>query len=118
MTVIDFAEVRKTKRRRVLDTGLIRFGDMCCSQSVGGRGRTRHRVANRHPAAVHVDRRTEEENLFVLRRLAKGSSHRSCLLLDRGRSDANGRRWAPNGRTLGMKRHRAVVRWSDTSGEG
>ena len=32
MTVIDFAEARKTKRRRVLDTGLIRFGDMsiCC----------------------------------------------------------------------------------------
>ena len=32
MTVIDFAELRKTKRRRVLDTGLIRFGDMsiCC----------------------------------------------------------------------------------------
>jgi hypothetical protein len=28
MTVIDFAEARKTKRRRVLDTGLIRFGDM------------------------------------------------------------------------------------------
>ena len=32
MTVIDFAEARKTKRRRILDTGLIRFGDMsiCC----------------------------------------------------------------------------------------
>jgi hypothetical protein len=33
MTVIDFAEARKTKRRRVLvDPGLIRFGDMsiCC----------------------------------------------------------------------------------------
>jgi hypothetical protein len=32
MTVIDLAEPRKTKRRRVLDTGLIRFGDMsiCC----------------------------------------------------------------------------------------
>ena len=32
MTVIDFAEARKTKRRRVLDTGLIRYGDMsiCC----------------------------------------------------------------------------------------
>jgi hypothetical protein len=32
MTVIDFAEARKTKRRRVLDTGLIRVGDMsiCC----------------------------------------------------------------------------------------
>ena len=32
MTVIDFAEARKTKRRRVLDTGLIRFRDMsiCC----------------------------------------------------------------------------------------
>jgi hypothetical protein len=32
MTVIDFAEARRTKRRRVLDTGLIRFGDMsiCC----------------------------------------------------------------------------------------
>ena len=32
MTVIDFAEARKTKRRRVLDPGLIRFGDIsiCC----------------------------------------------------------------------------------------
>ena len=32
MTVIDLAEARKTKRRRVLDPGLIRFGDMsiCC----------------------------------------------------------------------------------------
>src|ERR1700737_4402452 len=32
MTVIDFAEARKTKRRRVLNPGLIRFGDMsiCC----------------------------------------------------------------------------------------
>jgi PilZ domain len=32
MTVIDFVEARKTRRRRVLDTGLIRFGDMsiCC----------------------------------------------------------------------------------------
>src|SRR6266404_7803717 len=54
---------------------------LCCSQSVGGRGRTRHRVANRHPAAVHVDRRTEEENLFVLRRLAQGTSHRCRVLL-------------------------------------
>jgi hypothetical protein len=42
-----------------------------CSQYVGGGGRTRHRVANRHPGLVHVDRRTEEKNLFVRRRLAK-----------------------------------------------
>jgi hypothetical protein len=32
MTVIDFVEARKTRRRQVLYTGLIRFGDMsiCC----------------------------------------------------------------------------------------
>jgi hypothetical protein len=28
MMVIDLQEARKTRRRRVLDTGLIRFGDM------------------------------------------------------------------------------------------
>src|SRR5258708_23580887 len=54
---------------------------VCWSQSDGGRGRTRQRVASRHPAAVHVDRRTEEENLFVLRRLAQGTSHRCRVLL-------------------------------------
>jgi hypothetical protein len=32
MTVIDIAEVRKTRRRQVLDTALIRFGETsaCC----------------------------------------------------------------------------------------
>src|SRR5258708_40015118 len=39
-----------------------RYVDMLrCSQSVGSRGSTRHRIASRHPGPVHIDRRTAEE---------------------------------------------------------
>src|ERR1700716_3847524 len=58
---------------------------LCCLQHVGGGGRTRHRVANGHPGSVHVDRRTKEANLFVRRRLAKGSAHRGSVLLTASR---------------------------------
>jgi hypothetical protein len=82
MTVIDFAEARKTKRRRVLDTGLIRYGDMsicCVVRNLSEAGAALHRIASRHPGPIHIDRRTAEENLFVRRGLAKGSSHRGSI---------------------------------------
>src|SRR5258708_39087651 len=57
-----------------------RYIDMlCCSQSVGSRGSTRYRIASRYPGPIHIDRRTAEENLFVRRGLAKGSSHRRSI---------------------------------------
>src|SRR5258708_38301253 len=83
MTVIDFAEARKTKRLRVLDTGLIRFGDMsiCCV------------VRNLSEAGAALDIGSQvgipdlftlivvpqKKNLFVRRGVAKGSSHRGSI---------------------------------------
>lgn len=55
-------------------------GPLRCSQSIGARGRTRHRIADRHPRSVHIDR-TEKENLFLQRRLAQTPMHRGGVLL-------------------------------------
>jgi hypothetical protein len=82
MTVIDFAEARKTKRRRVLDTGLIRYGNMsiCCV------------VRNLSEAGAALDIGSQvgipdqftlivvpQKKIFVRRGLAKGSSHRGSI---------------------------------------
>jgi hypothetical protein len=81
MTVIDFAEARKTKRRRVLDTGLIRFGDMsiCCVVRNLSEAGAALDIGSQVAGPVHIDRRTAEEDLFVRRGVAKGSSHRRSI---------------------------------------
>jgi hypothetical protein len=53
--------------------------ELRCAQSVGSGGSTRHRIARQHPGPIHIDRLTREENLFVPRHLAEGTSHRGSI---------------------------------------
>jgi hypothetical protein len=72
MTIIDL-DARKAQRRRVLDTGLIRFDDMsisCAIRNVSNGGLALGWVAGRHSGSVHIVCRRGKENLFVQRRLA------------------------------------------------
>jgi hypothetical protein len=81
MTIIEQAEARKTSRRRVLDTGLIRFGDLsacCVIRNLSTAGAALESGARQ----LYTDNCPPKENSFLSGHLAQRRACRRLFLLE------------------------------------